>query len=102
MWKVLVFRQIVAEHFGLDEVVKECSIISIGDGVSEFVASLNAKNWFRKQCPLSNVHLIRMRLSTHPTAEMMLKQFNILLAAFQSICVERKRLSYDLEVGRFI
>merc|ERR1719244_1808613 len=30
MWKVLVFRQIVAEHFGLDEVVKECSIISIG------------------------------------------------------------------------
>lgn len=84
LWKTMVFKKIVKEHFNLksarDDVIQ--SIVSIGDSETEFVASYEAKCLVdtrnRLNCTNNISRLHRIKLRARPTLNDMLEQFAFL------------------------
>ena len=77
-WKTLVFKQIAKKHFGTDTQTK-CSIISIGDSLDEYTASINTQKWMKSECGFQSVHLNRFKLQRQSTREEMRAQFTFLM-----------------------
>jgi len=77
LWKTFLFQRIAATHFAGSNAQSECFIVSIGDSSDEFVASLETQRMLRTHgLPLT--HLVRMKLQSKPSRDVMLTQFEVI------------------------
>ena len=101
-WKTLVFQHIAAKHFGTD-IQTECSIISIGDSMDEYTASINTQKWMKSECGFESVHLNRFKLQSQSTREEMRAQFDFLIALdFDFENNNGNWKSWDFQVAQYI
>merc|ERR1719334_1417858 len=77
-WKTLCFKQIAKNHFGT-ETQRRCSIISIGDAMDEYEASIYTQKWMKSECGFQSVALNRFKLQRQSTREVMRAQFTFLM-----------------------
>ena len=101
LWKTLVFTKIATAHFGVD-VNQSGTIISIGDGMDEFIASIESQKWLHAQYGMKRVNLIRVLLEQSPSTDLMLMQFGVLTQMISIFVGDGAKTSFDLRVADFI
>jgi len=100
VWKTLVFQQIAIEHFGAN-FRGESTIVSIGDGMDEFIASMETSKMLRTHYGVDPVHLVRIPLKRKPSFLSMFHEFS----AINSVVSELNRMeakSIDVQIADLV
>ena len=77
MWKMMAFEQVAEQHFKKDA-NNECSLISIGNMIHDFIAAEETQTHLQTECGIPCVSLNRLKLLEKPSLQMMMSQFGVL------------------------